>query len=317
MSAQEPTLQHEVPLKEAHTLITTFTTFLTVSIHNILYYRHIYPSPTFLTSRAYNLPVHQNRHPKVCSWIRDAVAAVAAQLALGTVDRVAVVIHAPLHPEDNDNIAALPPGAVLERYLFDVSRFPSWPGGPDAMRDYGNSLRRRDEEDDDDRFAPAAPDEEDGEDGEASRVRRESKINWTNVGEQFRGVLRRLSHAAEKLDPVPAGCTFTVAVELRDEAAAPIGVRNPFSLATLLSSHDGRSVLTHQDTQHPQPWIPSQPNLQKPRGVDLGGARTTPIRSVEAGPLFFECWVEEGKAKEILRDAAATTQDNNTQSSMS
>jgi mitotic spindle assembly checkpoint protein MAD2B len=227
MSAPDPTL-HEVPLKEAHSLITTFTTFLTVSIHNILYYRHIYPATTFLSSRAYNLPVHQNRHPKVCAWILDAVSAVAAQLALGTVDRVAVVIHAPVH-QGTGSPAAVPPGAVLERYLFDVSRFPSWPGGPDAMRDYGNSLRRRDEEEDDERFAPAAPDEEDEAPDEAARARRsnrDGKINWTDVEEQFRGVLRRLSHAAEKLDPIPAGCTFTVAVELRDEAAPPIGVSN-------------------------------------------------------------------------------------------
>ena len=32
-------------------------------------------------------------------------------------------------------------------------------------------------------------------------------------------------------------------------------------------------------------------------GADLGGARTTPIRAVEAGVLRFEMWVEEGKAK--------------------
>ncbi len=56
--------------------------------------------------------------------------------------------------------------------------------------------------------------------------------------------------------------------------------------------------------QHPQPWVPSEPNLQpaskrRPaRGRDIGGAGTTPVRSVEAGPLFFECWVEEGKAKQ-------------------
>jgi mitotic spindle assembly checkpoint protein MAD2B len=58
--------------------------------------------------------------------------------------------------------------------------------------------------------------------------------------------------------------------------------------------------------QHPQAWIPSEPNLQpkgKGRDVaggDIGGVKTRPIRSVEAGPLFFECWVEEGKAKEVL-----------------
>lgn len=212
-------------------------------------------------------------------------------------------------------MAAVPPGAVLERYLFDVSRFPSWPGGPDAMRDFGNSLRRRDEEEDDDRFPPAAPDEEDGEVDEAApRPRRngDGKINWTDVGEQFRGVLKRLSHAAEKLDPVPAGCTFTVAVELRDEAPPPIGVRITFLLPTTCCDGAQR---TDKQTQHPQPWIPSQANLQKPGGVDLGGSRTTPVRSVEAGPLFFECWVEEGRAKDILKDATPTQE--NTQSSVS
>lgn len=35
-------------------------------------------------------------------------------------------------------------------------------------------------------------------------------------------------------------------------------------------------------------------------GEDIGGVRTRPIRAVEAGPLFFECWVEESKAKEVL-----------------
>lgn len=30
-------------------------------------------------------------------------------------------------------------------------------------------------------------------------------------------------------------------------------------------------------------------------GVGIGGASTTPLRSVEAGPLFFECWIEESK----------------------
>lgn len=32
-------------------------------------------------------------------------------------------------------------------------------------------------------------------------------------------------------------------------------------------------------------------------GQDVGGVRTTPIRSVQAGPLFFECWLEEARAK--------------------
>ena len=58
--------------------------------------------------------------------------------------------------------------------------------------------------------------------------------------------------------------------------------------------------------QHPQEWIPSQPNLQPAgsgtsvQGQDKGGVKTTAVRSVEAGPLFFECWVEEGEAKDAF-----------------
>jgi mitotic spindle assembly checkpoint protein MAD2B len=39
-------------------------------------------------------------------------------------------------------------------------------------------------------------------------------------------------------------------------------------------------------------------------GENIGGVRTRPIRAVDAGPLFFECWVEESKAKEVLMKMA-------------
>jgi len=55
---------------------------------------------------------------------------------------------------------------------------------------------------------------------------------------------------------------------------------------------------------HPQPWVPSQPSLQTGEkgssdriGSDLGGIKTTPVRSVETGKFILEMWVEEGKAK--------------------
>ena len=67
-------------LKTFASLVTTFTSFLTVAIHTILYERGIYPASTFLSARKYNYPVRQNRHPKVCRWINDAVAAVEAEL---------------------------------------------------------------------------------------------------------------------------------------------------------------------------------------------------------------------------------------------
>ncbi|KAK3352708.1 DNA-binding protein [Lasiosphaeria hispida] len=275
-----------VSLDHAFPLLNSFNSFLTVAIHNILFYRSIYPSATFLSTKAYNLNVHQNRHPKVCDWIRDAVSAVATQIANGQVSRIAVVIHSPLdgpspspspswssNPDSSGN-AAVPPGSVLERWMFDVSWLPAWPAnkagatGAKAMADFGRTLAKESR-------------------SEASRdmpLRAgETPVSGPDVDEQLRGALRRMAHAAEGMAALPTGCTFTVAVELRDEAKAPIG--------------------------YPQAWIPSEPNLQPASkgkavaGSDIGGAKATPIRSVEAGPMFFECWVEEAKAKEVLLTA--------------
>lgn len=269
----------DVPIADARTLFSCFTSFLTVSIHTILYYRSIYPRETFLSAKAFNLPVHQSRHPKICSWITDAVDAVMAQLAKGTVDRVAVVIHSPPSSSPLSTAATrqLPPGTVLERWMFDTSHFPAWPGGIEALKNFRGEAAEDDE--------PAEGEHGGGEgnvaEGLAENDRATANINWADVHEQLRGAVRRISYAGEKMDSLPGGCTFTVVVELRDEAQAPIG--------------------------HPQPWIPSQPELQpasqsrRERGHDAHDATTTPIRSLEAGPLFLECWVEEGRAKDALR----------------
>ncbi|KAI5866721.1 DNA-binding protein [Durotheca rogersii] len=250
-----------IPSGQASYLLVSFTHFLTVCIHNILYYRSIYPQETFLMSRAYNLPVHQSRHPKVCSWIRDAVDAVRAQLARGAAERVAVVVY--------DSQAR-----VAERWMFDVSAFPAWTGFDAAPR--GPRTAEDDESD------PSADNDPEAGPGPGPGPVR---VNWTDVDEQLRATVRKLAYAGEKMAPLPEGCTFTVAVELRDDSEAPIG--------------------------HPQPWIPTQPNLQpKSRdkhvpGRDIGGAKTTPLRAVEAGPLFFECWVEEGRINEQVSPYAS------------
>jgi mitotic spindle assembly checkpoint protein MAD2B len=62
------------------TLVKTFIEFLTVATHTILYERGIYPRESFASTRKYNYPVRQNRHPAVCRWIDDAVAAVRTEL---------------------------------------------------------------------------------------------------------------------------------------------------------------------------------------------------------------------------------------------
>ncbi|KAJ0385394.1 hypothetical protein COL922a_006464 [Colletotrichum nupharicola] len=229
-----------IPRPQANTLLTSFTAFLTITIHTILYYRRLYPQRTFLMTKAHNLPVPQSRHPALCEWINSALAAIQDQLALGAVTKVCIVIHAP------DSMA------VVERWVFDVTNFPVWATGKGKEKlGAGPRFQRREEEDDD------------------------GSVNWVDVNEAYRGALRRISYAGEIKGPLPEGCTFTLAVELRDEAPAPIG--------------------------HPQPWIPSEPSLQPASktnpvpGANIGGAATTPLRSVEVGPLFFECWIEEGK----------------------
>ncbi|KAL0930559.1 mitotic spindle checkpoint protein [Colletotrichum truncatum] len=238
---------------QANKLLTSFTEFLTLTVHTILYHRGLYPQQTFLMTKAHNLPVPQSRHPALCEWINSALAAIQDQLALGSVAKVCIVIHSPGTM------------AVVERWIFDVTNFPGWVTGKGKDRLVAGQRFQRREDDDDD-----------------------GSVNWVDVNEAYRGALRRIAYAGEMKGHLPEGCTFTMAVELRDEAPAPIG--------------------------HPQPWIPSEPSLQPASssnpipGANIGGASTTPLRSVEAGPLFFECWVEEGK--DDLSQSPPATQDS-------
>ncbi|KAI9842187.1 MAG: hypothetical protein M1837_007400 [Sclerophora amabilis] len=281
-------------------IVSTFTSFLTVAIHTIIYERGIYPSNTFLSARKYNFPVRQNQHPKVCKWINDAVAAVEIEmlkvdalligslshpfsssstssncsphhgnselptidLLQGTVFHVAVVIH---------DARSQP----LERFLFDVSSFPNIPPS-EVLTAFEASSPSPSQE--------ATPEEEQGasQDSTAATTQAPKTTNVVDLEEQFRGVMRKLAFCSSSLRGLPDGCSFTVCVELKDEAKAPIG--------------------------HPQPWIPSQPSLQPAttdgslrQGKDVGGIKTTPVRAVEAGEFVMELWIEEAKAKQESR----------------
>lgn len=234
-------------------LISAFTSFLTVSLHTILYHRGLYPRATFLTSRAYNYPVAQSRHPAVCTWITDAVAAVEAELLRNRARSVALVVY---------SRDARP----LERFVWDVSRFPHVEAAEREL-----VMERLDDA------------------GAATTTERVAALGAVQVDmeEQFRAVLATLSTCDTRLKPLPESCTFTMAVEVKEQAEPPLG--------------------------HPQPWIPAQPSLQASKrraggaeeagpekrreGEDVGGVKTTPIRAVEAGEMVFEMWIEEGKAK--------------------
>lgn len=178
-----------LPSTDAATLLSSFTTFLTLALHSLLYHRGLYPRATFLTARALNLPVRQSRHPGLCAWINDAVTAIEVQLQKGAVRRIAVAMHAPKTLE------------VRERWVFDVEAFPAW-------------------------GEVAEEDDPEGEDNGAVDFEAEDQdaVNWTDVNEALQGALRRIAYAGEMMPPLPEGSTFTLAVELRDETPAPIGV---------------------------------------------------------------------------------------------
>ncbi|KAK4889328.1 hypothetical protein LTR27_011865 [Elasticomyces elasticus] len=179
------------------TLITHFADFLTVAIHTILYERSIYPKTSFLSARKYNYAVRQSRHPKVCEWINDTVGAIETELLKGTVERVAVVIYS----------KSLKP---TERYVFDVSRFPEV-----SPADLDTQLKRR------------------SQDGETIPVLPSVDLD---LEEQFRATMVKLANSGSSLKPLPDGCTFTVAIELKSEGQAPVS--------------------------HPQPWMPVQPEMK-------------------------------------------------------
>lgn len=194
-------------------LLTLFTTFLAATLHTLLHNRGLYPAATFLSARVLNLSVYQSRHPAVCAWVRSATEAIAAQLtdrassssgqgagsepALTPVTRIALlVVH---HPRTR---------AVLERWILDVRTLPLfW----HADNDNDHSSNANGGYDD---AAPAA----------AGNGNGRNTVNMADATEALRGALRRIALAAEGLPLLPPECTFTVAVELRDDALAPIGV---------------------------------------------------------------------------------------------
>ena len=247
-------------------LVSTLSSFLTVSIHTLLYERALYPANSFISARAYRFPVRQSRHPKVCEWINDAVSAVEKEIAAGRVERVSFVVYdiGGKHEDSRDSNGAKD-AKVVERWVFDIG---SWP--------IVSSDDRLVEFDDDDGKGKESEPEKAGVQ-EASEEAK-AKIRMVDIEEQLRGTIRKLGHTAEKMPKLPEECTYTLVVELRDEAEPPLG--------------------------HPQPWIPSEPSLQATkdkdtgntkRGAAVGGAKSIPVRVVESGAFVLETWVEQAK----------------------
>ncbi|KAK0311185.1 hypothetical protein LTR01_003179 [Friedmanniomyces endolithicus] len=126
-----------------------------------------------------------------------------------------------------------------ERYVFDVSRFPAV-----SQADLDTLLERE------------------GEDGEVLPA-----VPLVDIEEQFRATMGKLAGCGAALKPLPDGCTFTVAIELKSEGHAPVS--------------------------HPQPWVPVQPDLSNTGSEKHARNVVHPVRAVAAGEMVFESWIEE------------------------
>ncbi|KAI6247411.1 DNA polymerase zeta processivity subunit [Erysiphe necator] len=180
-------------LTNSLSLIQTFTSFLTVAFHSILFNRDIYPSSTFILTRAYNFPVRQSRHPLVCRWINDTISHLTPLLLAGSVARVVFAIF-------NDQ------AKVMERYMFNIDRFPEVASNY-ALVDF------------------AVREGQEGREGKEYLMKGVPRIE---IDEQLRATIRTLDYACSQLSPLPGNCTYTVAVELKDTAEPPIGNPQPW-----------------------------------------------------------------------------------------
>ena len=88
--------------------------------------------------------------------------------------------------------------------MFDVSAFPSVPEKERLTEFEGTAA-------------------EEGDDGE------ELRVNKIDIEEQLRATIRNLAYCGEKLGTLPEDCTYTIAVELKDDVEPPIGVKLPKS----------------------------------------------------------------------------------------
>ncbi|RVX67651.1 hypothetical protein B0A52_08180 [Exophiala mesophila] len=243
-------------------LLDTVTSFLTVVTHHILFLRQLYPPISFLSARAYNFPVRQNRHPQVCRWINDAVAAIRDQLEKNTVEKICLCIY-----ECSES-------RVLERWTIDLRSFPSV-----AKRDRDVPFEDNTSDADDSNTAGAA---------EADLSR---KVNLADLEASFRAMLSRISSSAAKLSPLPHGpgapeCSFTLTIEVKDAADRPVG---------RLEREERKWIAAEPDS------FEEEENLfeggRTSNVVSKTHPRTHPVRRLEAGELRMEVWVEESAAK--------------------
>jgi mitotic spindle assembly checkpoint protein MAD2B len=238
-------------------IAASFTNFLSVAMHQILFLRNVYPRATFLPVRAYNYPVRQSRHPKVCDYINDVAIAVESEILKGTITAVTVII------------SSVRTNQPMERYAFDLSGFPHVPVG-----ELYTTFEERKEE--------------------ASKPA--STAQSIDLESQFRACFARLASACARLTPLPRDDEFgfTVCIEVREDALPPVGTTKEEQ--TWIVAEPGQVHVRSCTAPFSVSKVGShsqQPLLPKINGR----AKTVPVRRVEAGELRLELWVEEARQK--------------------
>lgn len=246
-------------LSTQSSLIQTLCSFLTVSIHHILYLRSIYPRISFLSTRAYNFPTRQNRHPAVCGWVNNAIDAIRDQLEKNIVERIAVCIF-----DTERNV-------VLEKWTFDLRAFPV--------------VEKVDRDTPFEKYVGG------NDDPNGSLT---NKINIADLEAQFRAVLSRITSSSARLSALPQDreCSFTVSIELRDGADRPVGRLEKEERKWIAAEPEPWG-----DEGQPQNGSDGDEQVKRNATAGKGKGKTVPIRRLEAGGLRMEVWVEESKAK--------------------
>ncbi|KAJ8060213.1 hypothetical protein OCU04_010556 [Sclerotinia nivalis] len=258
------------PLGTPHSLHTHLLSFLTLSIHTILHARGLYPKNTFLLTRAFNFPVPQNRHPQLCAYINSCITSLTPHLQSGSINTVSIVIYSDTTPSLE----------ILERYIFNLSSFPSIPPS--------------------ERFTNF----------EFRGINEKNEIKNIDVEEELRATLRKLSYSAEKLEDLknPEECTWGLVMELKEdedgEGNAPIShpqVWEPAVPELQVRRGDVKGEGMVRDSALEAGMEGKKEKKESRVGKARGGVKSTAIRAVEVGEFIMEAWIEEGKRNSRIK----------------
>lgn len=112
----------------------------------------------------------------------------------------------------------------MERYIFDVERFP-------IIEEVSAWVELESGENDTKGKGKEAEDEPTEHDQDMTR---EVSLNVSDIEEQLRATIRILEYEGSKKSPLPGNCTYTLAVELRDDPDVTPPLRVSYGQGSLL-----------------------------------------------------------------------------------